>query len=105
MAALRLKKFREFLFDVKLKWYDIGIELEIKQEELDVIKRINHEDPSACLLKMIAGWLKSTTDEKKAWKTLADALNSKPVNEKALAAEGIYIFYSKIAINNNSLSY
>ena len=86
----RLKKFREFLFDVKLKWYDIGIELEIEKEELDIIKKRNHDDPSACLLDMIAGWLKSTTtnDEKKAWKTLADALKSKPVKENALAEKG-----------------
>ena len=81
-----LKMVRNFLFDVRRKWYDIGIELGVRKTELDIIK--DHSfDPSDCLREMIAIWLKSY-DFPPTWQALAEALESPVIREKKLAAEG-----------------
>ena len=82
-----LRKVRDFLFEVRLKWYDIGIELDMEQEELDVIKQHNHNEPSKCLSEMVTSWLKSYDNP--TWQALAGALESRVVNEKKLAKTGI----------------
>lgn len=86
--ALTLTKVRDFLYGVRLKWYDIGLELEIEEEELDVIKHKENNDPSKCLREMIKVWLKSV-DKPPTWEALAEALKAKAVNEVALARKGI----------------
>ena len=69
---LSLKNVRGLLYDVREKWYDIGIELEIDAKELDII-RDKFADPGTCLLEMIKIWLKSINPQP-TWKTLADVL-------------------------------
>lgn len=82
--ALTLKQVRNFLYLVRLKWYDIGLELEIKIEDLDEIKAVNHNDPSKCLTEMIKVWL--TLEP--TWEALADALQAKAIKEIALSRKG-----------------
>ena len=84
--GLSLKQVREFLFGVKLKWYDIGIELEVPTEELDVIRDKNRDDVAAGLRDMITTWLHD--NDQATWDALADALGSRYINEKKLAKEG-----------------
>ena len=83
-----LKKLRAFLYDIRLKWYNIGIALEIKKTDLDEIKEKCKDDPGRCLVEMIDIWLRSF-DEPPSRKALAQALESPAVNERALAAKGI----------------
>ena len=89
-----LKEVRSFLYAVRLKWYDIGIELDIDPVELDEIKEKHNNDPSKCLREMIKVWLRSLTATMKA---LEDALGSPAVNEKKLASKGLSTLYTDCA--------
>ena len=84
---LSIKNVRGLLYDAREKWYDIGIELEINDKELDIIHD-KHDDPGKCLLEIIKIWLKSISPGP-TWKTLADVLRGGIINEVALAKEGI----------------
>ena len=82
-----LKLLRNFLYDVRLKWYDIGVELDISPADLDVIKKKNHDDPGDCLREMLWMWLKFV-DNRPNWNEIAKALTTKVINELALANKG-----------------
>ena len=82
-----LRRVRDFLFSVQLKWYDIGIELDIPVRELNLIKRKYNDDPGDCLREMVIVWLQSF-ENPPTWKALTGALNARAVNERALATEG-----------------
>ena len=68
---------------VSSKWYHLGIQLDLGNHVLNVIKTDNH-DLTNCCLKMFHEWL--VQDAGASWSTLVAALNSKAVNEKRLAA-------------------
>ncbi len=59
-------------------WYDIGLELEVGDEdgqELDQIReKYGAADVTACFDAMIGKWLKETDSAKLTWKTLIDSL-------------------------------
>lgn len=40
-------------------WYDLGLNLEISPNELDVIDKESNKDMSTCLRKMLTLWLQS----------------------------------------------
>ena len=80
---LKLKVVRDFLYDVRLKWYDIGIELDVEVVDLDEIKGRELNDGD-CLREMLIKRLKFV-ENRLTWKKLADALVAKAVNELELA--------------------
>ena len=82
---LTLKEARRLLYSVRIKWYSIGVELEIRTGELDTI-RATYSDPGECLTEMLKIWLKSI-NPLPTWKALKDALAAKPVDEEALAEQ------------------
>lgn len=84
-----LKEVRDALYSIRLKWYDIGIELTVKVGELDTI-RAQHSDPKDALTEMIKKWLKSTNlrSGPPTWKSLARALEADAVDEKEIAQNG-----------------
>ena len=73
--------------DIKKKWHDIGIELEIDVDKLSKIRMQHGDDPALCLLEMITLWLKFINNPPK-WETLADALKCRVINEEELAKKG-----------------
>ena len=81
-----LKDVRTLLYPVRRKWYDIGIELGLKVEELDNIQAAD-DDNGKCLTMMIKMWLRSI-NPLPTWKALGDALKAKPVDEVGLAVKG-----------------
>lgn len=85
--ALSLKEVRDFLYDIRLKWYDLGLELEVKEEDLDEIRVKYKDDPSDCQREMIKIWLRFV-DNPPTWNALAKALRAKAIKEIALAIEG-----------------
>lgn len=88
---LSLKEVRNYLYSVRLKWLDIGVELEVDETELKAIRKRCREDPGDCLLEMIGEWLRSVDGPvRPTWKALAEALRAKAVNERALADESRY---------------
>lgn len=84
LMALGLKEIREFLYEARLKWYNIGIELDCDLTELDVIKLKHREDPTNCLTEMIRFKI---CDTPLTWNVIAKALSAKAVDEKKLAAK------------------
>ena len=85
-----LKRVRKLLLEVKSKWYDIGLELDIDPDTLDDIKdkfKDNHQD---CLTEMLKVWLKST-NPKPTWTALGDALKDEAVDEVELAKKGLQV--------------
>ena len=79
---ITLKELRNKLYRVRVKWYDIGVELNVATEELDIIKS-KSDDPSVCLREMIALRLRSSNEL--TWKIISDALRTEVINETALA--------------------
>ena len=84
-----LREVRALLYPVKRKWYDIGIELGLRVDELENIQAADADD-GKCLTKMIFIWLKSI-NPLPTWKALGDALKAEPVHEMELAGKGGYI--------------
>ena len=82
-----LKEVRDLLFDVRRKWYDIGIELDVKVDELDTIKADCDDVANKCLTELLIKWLKRIKPQP-TWKALEQALRSKAVNEQELAKKG-----------------
>ena len=77
---------RSELFSVRDKWYDIGLELNIPFQMLNVIEKDNPNNCSSCLRKMLMEWLSSSSPDP-SWSGLVEALSSEPVGEKRLARE------------------
>jgi len=65
------------------KWYLMGVELGVDQNELNNIKHDNHNSKNACLM-MFTEWLTNTRVEK-SWNALLKALQSQFVGESGLA--------------------
>ena len=83
MPEISLRTLRNELYRVRIKWYDIGVELNVATEELDIIKS-RSDDPAVCLREMIALRLKSS-NAKLTWRIISDALRTEVINETALA--------------------
>ena len=81
-----LREVRALLYPVRSKWYDIGIELELKVEELDRIKAA-FTDHRECLTEMLKLWLKSSTLFP-TWQAIGEALTATPVDEVEVAKSG-----------------
>ena len=80
-AFMDLAKLQRLLHDVRSKWYNIGVQLNINTGTLDAIRR-EWYDCGDCLREMIKHWLSSgypTID------ALMEALSSEPVGENKLA--------------------
>lgn len=90
-----LKNVRDFLHGVAVKWYDIGIELELDIGELQSIEQRYRGDTGACLREMLIVWLKSLHPPPTR-RALANALRARAVGEAALAEQGtpLCMYYS-----------
>ena len=76
-----LDRLVEELQDVREQWYNLGLQLKVRHRTLGVI-RAHFKDPRDQLLEMLKTWL---TSDSTSWKTLADALKSRSVNESRMA--------------------
>ena len=80
-----LSKVRNEALSAAAKWYDIGLELGMTADDLDVIQKAN-DDPKVCLREMLRQWL-SGMDPESSWEGLIAALRKPVVNYPALASE------------------
>lgn len=65
------------------KWYDIGLELEVGDEDgvfLDQIKNSQENDQER-FMEMIKTWIRSDDLSKVTWKTLLDCLKELKITE------------------------
>ena len=81
-----LSEVRNFLFNVRLKWYNLGLEVKVAIENLDEIEGRKLKDPGDCLREMLKIRLKNVNNPL-TWKMLADALRAKAIDELELAEQ------------------
>ena len=79
-----LPEVQTAIWDVRYKWYKLGMELGIKQETLKSIKANYHND-EACFKEMLSAWLHS--DPHPSWERLLAAL------------EQPYVGYSELTVD------
>ena len=72
------------LWDARPKWYNIGIQLGIAVEHLDVMKDRNLKNADECLTDLLAQWLRQANPPP-TWKTVVKALRSPTVDLTRLA--------------------
>ena len=82
----------EELFDVKRKWYNIGLQLKVPDTKLDEIESTSKDDIEVALRRVLQEWLKQL-EPRPTWGSLVRALRSRTVSEHDLAAnlEGRYV--------------
>ena len=81
-------------------WYDIGIELGLELELLDIIKKDNPQQSVTCFQKTLDKWLKLNGDDT-TWKTLEVALtNVNRANLKLRPVDDVY--GNQIIIKSNN---
>ena len=78
-----LRDAQKQLIKVSHKWYDIGLELNVKPSVLNRI-RSQYSNPTECLREMLSEWL-SGINPYPTWEALAQALESLTVGESRLA--------------------
>lgn len=89
LTTKNIKEVRGFLYEVRFKWYDIGLELEVPIEKLDHIKD-QYKDDGRCLLEMLKVWfLMTSANHLPTWKELANALAARPVDEMELSEKAL----------------
>ena len=91
LAPSDLVTVKRFLYDVRRKWYNIGLELGVEHDKLDIIQDKNGTDYDACLREMLKIWLKFYPN-KPTWGQVADALMERAIDEKELADEGMVAY-------------
>ena len=72
----------EELLDVQTKWYNLGLQLNLRVSTQDRIKT-EFSDPREQLLQMLKTWLRPGSYH--SWKTLTNALRSRNVGASQLA--------------------
>ena len=75
-------------------WYDIGIELELAPDELDIIEKDHQQQSVQCFQKTLINWL-NTNDP--SWKTLEVALTN--VNRVKCGLDPVECVYGKECAN------
>ena len=80
-----LREVLEEVASVSHKWYNVGLQLGLPSGTLETIK-YQYSDAPTCMREMLIHWLKGT-DPPPTWEALADALESRTVDEAQLAQQ------------------
>ena len=94
LTTEHLRDIQNAIWCARIRWYYIGIGLEIDSTDLDVIKVDNHFQTDDCFSAMLRGWLNKSKPEP-TWKAMADALKLPAVGAKLTDTEGTYIIAKK----------
>ena len=70
------------LYDARVKWNNIGLELGTSYSDLAAIKERNRDDPDECFKDLLSHWLKQANP---TWEAIISALESRPVRYGQLA--------------------
>ena len=79
-----LDKVYKELYEVKVQWKTIGLELGLTITKLNCIESDRHYKAEPSCLDMLSEWLSNGTH--RSWSALADALESPIVNHSNTAA-------------------
>ena len=81
-----LRAVRKAVWDARGAWKDIGIELDLKVTDLDVVSEINHGNVNKCFSEMLTLWLKQVNPPPK-WSAMVKALKEPAVGFEDLAEQ------------------
>ena len=81
LVSSNLGKVQDLIWDARPKWFNLGLNLDIDQATLTMIKQsnVNGDD---CFREMLSEWLKSVEP---SWEELLAALRKPSVGHKQLA--------------------
>lgn len=74
-----LPKVLDELYDIRDKWYNLGLRLNVPTEKLE---SLTSHDQDSCFRQVLVDWLKSG---KATWWTLCEALSHRTVGQEGLA--------------------
>ena len=92
-----LKEILDKLWDVRTKWFDIGIQLSLKVSDLDAIKLSNNNKPGDCFREMLTHRLRQLPGA--SWENLLCALSLETVGYCSFAES----IRKQLNINSESL--
>ena len=72
------------LWEARPKWYNLGLQLNMAADDLDVINRRKSQSDDECLTDLLCQWLRRT-DPQPTWEAVVKALQSPTVNLSQLA--------------------
>ena len=80
------------LWEARIKWYNIGLALELPPDELEEVRRIYQNRPNECFRELLQRWLRRGTPQP-TWSAIVRALRTKIVCRGHLAyrVENSYI--------------
>ena len=90
-----IKDIMHYLKDIVIRWYELGVELDVPLNKLDEIRCNNSSDVYQCKLLMLQEWQRRPT-LKPSWCTLVDALRKM---EENVIAEKIAQQFSELHIS------
>ena len=77
---------RKAIWDVRAKWCDVGVELCLDVNSLDVIKK-DYQKVDECFSMMLKSWLNQECAPQPTWSALVEALKSPIIDNPRLAQE------------------
>ena len=84
LVSKNLRKVRALIHNACPKWYDLGLELEVEEATLEVIKSNNNNETESCFRDMLLAWLKMI-DPHPSWEGLIAALKQPYIGHEELA--------------------
>ena len=90
-----IKDLMHYLKDIVIRWYELGVELDVPLNKLDEIRCNNSSDVYQCKLLMLQEWQRRPT-LKPSWCMLVDALRKM---EENVIAEKIAQQFSELHIS------
>ena len=75
------------LHEVRDKWYNLGVQLNMKTSDLNAIQIQYMNNLDNCLLHMLSFWLDKTESSPPSWQRVVDALCCAPVNRPLIAEQ------------------
>ena len=79
-----LATLQNALFEVRDKWYHLGVQLKVPISDLKAIRTQYLNNPDDCLLEMLSCWLSNTTPSP-TWQTVVDALCCAAIGRQQVA--------------------
>ena len=79
-----LKTVRKAIWDARMKWMDIGVELDLDITDLNAIESMHRGDIGRCFVEMLTLWLKQV-DIPPTWSAIVAALREPIIGFEPLA--------------------
>ena len=75
------------LHEVRDKWYNLGVQLNMKTSDLNAIQIQYMNNPDNCLLHMLSFWLDKAESSPPTWQRVVDVLCCAPINRPLIAEQ------------------